>query len=168
METRDNQPGNGTARGNNRSAQAIKQAAIGTADEAKARVRSMAEERKEQVSERIDQFARALRGTSDKLREDGEGEEIGRYAEVLGEQAEKVATFLREHDTTDLVREVEGFAKRQPLVFMGGCAIAGFAIGRFLKATMSAASESLGEGEQDQTGGSQWSGASEPEPWSNE
>ncbi|HEY8427125.1 MAG TPA: hypothetical protein VIL20_02075, partial [Sandaracinaceae bacterium] len=91
---------------------------------------------REELAEQLGGLGRALHKVGETLRDEEQGQ-VARYGELLGDQAERVARFLREHDANDIVGEIENFARRQPLVFLGGCLLAGFAIGRFFKASPS-------------------------------
>jgi hypothetical protein len=48
---------------------------------------------------------------------------------------DSVATVLRDQDPRSIVRAVEGFARRQPALFVAGSVAAGFALARFLKSS---------------------------------
>lgn len=105
-----------------------------TAEKARTEVRSLAEAGREEIAGQVSGIARALRNVGDQLRGD-EHEQIGHYSELLGDQADRVARYLNEHDTNALLGEVEDFARRRPLLFLGGCVAIGFAVGRFFKAS---------------------------------
>lgn len=105
-----------------------------TAEKARSQVLSLAETGREELAEQIGGLGRALRSSSETLRNEEQGQ-AGYYSELLADQAERVSRFLRDHDSSDLIGRVEGFARRQPALFLGGCVIAGLALGRFLKAS---------------------------------
>jgi hypothetical protein len=105
-----------------------------TADKARSQVRSLANAGREEVAQQIAGVARALRRAGDQMRDEEQGQ-IGHYGEMLGEQVERVATYLDQHDADDLVRDVESFARRRPMLFLGGCVALGFVVGRFFKAS---------------------------------
>jgi hypothetical protein len=111
----------------------IKQQARETAERAKREVRSLADTRREQVADQLGSVARAFRVAGARLRDEDQAQ-AGYYTELIGERAERVARYLNEHDATVLIGEGERFARTNPLLFLGGCAIVGVAIGRFLKA----------------------------------
>lgn len=104
------------------------------AEEASSRMRSWADSGRAEVATQLGGVARALHSASEQLRSEEQGR-AGYYTDLLGEQADQLAHYLEEHDATDLLGEVEDFARRQPLLFLGGCAAAGFALGRFFKAS---------------------------------
>lgn len=112
----------------------VKDEARVRAEEARAQVRNFTNDRKEIVCREINGIASALRSTSEQLR-DQDQERAGHYTEMIGDQAERVARFLEDHDADELTHEVETVARQRPLIFLGGCFVAGLALGRFLKAS---------------------------------
>ena len=68
----------------------------------------------------------------------GEFEEYDAVNSILtqaGEAVEDATNRLRERSIPDLVDDVSAFARRNPLLFLGGAALAGFAAARFLSAS---------------------------------
>jgi hypothetical protein len=59
---------------------------------------------------------------------------IANAAGAAAEQAERVATYMREHDAREILGNIESFARRQPLLFLGGAFALGVAASRFIKA----------------------------------
>jgi hypothetical protein len=115
----------------------------GTREQLAERAKSMAEARKGQLSERMAVFGRALEQTAEQLRYEG-GEQDAGYVESLGEGVSRVARYLESHDTTQLVNEVERFARRQPVIFFGGAFAVGFLAARFLKSSVPEPGEGQG------------------------
>lgn len=56
------------------------------------------------------------------------------FALGAADQAEAIARHLRETDVRELIGNVEDFARRQPLLFIGGAFLLGVAASRFIKA----------------------------------
>ncbi|SFP34029.1 hypothetical protein [Tranquillimonas alkanivorans] len=125
------------------TADKAKSSAHNMADEARAKAAEMAEEARDRAwqqgeyyknaaADETGKVASALRKASDDLR-DGTPQErvIGRMAEGLAETADG----MREMDVTEIGRELTGFARRNPVAFLGGAALLGFAASRFLKAS---------------------------------
>jgi len=52
----------------------------------------------------------------------------------VADQIEDVAAKLRDADVRQIANEATEYARRNPLLFLGGAALAGFAAARFLKA----------------------------------
>jgi hypothetical protein len=103
-------------------------------DELKHKAQSLADSRKEQLVERIDHVSEAFRRTGEQLKNE-EQQELSHYVELIGERVSSIAGYLRNHDTNDLTREVQRFARRQPAVFIGGAFALGFLAARFLKSS---------------------------------
>lgn len=55
-------------------------------------------------------------------------------AHQIADQIEAIATHLRQTNVSGLVAQTSDFARRNPLLFVGGAAALGFATTRFLKA----------------------------------
>jgi hypothetical protein len=111
----------------------LKEATMQKAQAAKDQVRELANHGRQEVAGQLDCVARALRGAGDQIGE--ESAQASQYTRLAGDKVGELATYLRDHDAVDLVHDVEGFARTNPLVFLGGCAVAGFLIGRFFKAS---------------------------------
>jgi hypothetical protein len=88
---------------------------------------------KEYVVETITGVAQALRQTSQHLRDEGAQPTLAQYADRGAEQIETFTGYLRRRDTGQLVTDVEGFARRQPLAFAGGAFALGMLAVRFLR-----------------------------------
>jgi len=79
------------------------------------------------------QLASAVRKGGEDMRE--QQPQIAGFADTAAGQVEKAAQFVRETDVQGLLREAEGFARRQPAVFLGGALALGLLASRFLKAS---------------------------------
>lgn len=60
--------------------------------------------------------------------------QIAEFASTAADQAEAFAKYLRETDMRQIIGNVENFARRQPLLFVGGAFLLGAATSRFIKA----------------------------------
>ena len=96
--------------------------------------RSMLGEQQKAAASGIGDFAGALRKAA---REMGDGQQapMSRMLEGAADGLERLSGSLREKDLNDLMREVEGFARRQPVAFFGAAVAAGFLAVRFLKSS---------------------------------
>ena len=90
--------------------------------------------RKEQAAGQIEGISRALRQTSEQLREQDQGS-IGKYAEQGADQADRLANFLHEKEGDELIGEIEDFARNRTAVFLGGAFVLGVAAARFIKSS---------------------------------
>ena len=80
----------------------------------------------------IEKVAETIRRVSTDMQTDQP--QIANVASTAADQAEKVAQFLRENDTRQIISNVEAAARRQPLIFLGGAFVLGAAASRFIKA----------------------------------
>jgi hypothetical protein len=58
-----------------------------------------------------------------------------KYGDSLAKQVEQVSTYLEQKDLRDVLKDVEGFARRNPAVFIGGAFALGILAARFLKSS---------------------------------
>lgn len=96
------------------------------------KARSQVESAKDGVAEEISSVSRALRHASDELR-DGSPQErtFGYMAGTLADLADTV----RGKDLGEVVGDLSDFARRNPVAFLGGAALLGFAGVRMAKAS---------------------------------
>lgn len=93
----------------------------------------------------------AIREAAERLNRD-QMAGLSEYAESAANGIERVSKYLTEKDLHDVAGDVEQFAHRQPALFLGGMAVAGFVIGRFVRAGKPrAASESGSKRSESQT-----------------
>ncbi|MEA2456578.1 MAG: hypothetical protein QOI45_2840 [Thermoleophilaceae bacterium] len=104
------------------------------AGQAKGNLRSQVDQRSTDAGERVSSTAQDVRAVGDELRKQGK-DQPARLADQAAERAERVGRYLTESDADRIVRDVEGFGRRQPwAVALGGLAL-GFVASRFLKAS---------------------------------
>ncbi|HEX4512578.1 MAG TPA: hypothetical protein VH054_03555 [Polyangiaceae bacterium] len=75
--------------------------------------------------------ANALRRTSKQL----EGNSVAPYVEKAADQLERASSYVRTADPREIQRGVASFARREPLLFIGGAFALGMVAARFLKAS---------------------------------
>ncbi len=75
--------------------------------------------------------AKALHQTSKEL----EGNLASPYVEKAADELDRISQFLRTKDVGDIVKTVEVYARREPLMFLGGAFALGVIGARFLKAS---------------------------------
>ena len=100
-------------------------------DETKQETSKMAKQQMQVVANQIDGIARALTKTADSIEDDQTwvADGVRQTAQTL----EKMSESLRVNEFGKLVRNFENYAKQQPVVVLGGAAIAGFFLVKFLK-----------------------------------
>lgn len=105
----------------------------GAAQATKESVSSSLTHQKDSAASSLGSFAGALRKAA---RESDGGAEApaARMAEWAADGLERVSSTLRSKDLNGMVREVESFARSQPVAFFFAAAAAGFLATRFLKA----------------------------------
>lgn len=106
-------------------------------DSAKEQVQSLLGEQQHAAASGLGDFAQALRKVA---REMGDGSsarpsQTSRLVEGAAERLERFSGSLKEKDLDGIVRDVESFARRQPVAFFGAAVAAGFLAMRFLKST---------------------------------
>jgi hypothetical protein len=89
---------------------------------------------KGKATEGLDVVAQAVRQTTQQLRE-SQHDTIAQYIERAAEQLERFSTTVRNKDVTDLLREAQQLARRQPALFIGGSFAIGLLAARFLKSS---------------------------------
>lgn len=100
--------------------------------QAKSTVLSAAEEQKRRAAHMIEGVARSLHDAARSLGSE-EQPTTAHYANLAADQLERAASLLQERSVDDLVANIEHFARRQPVVFLGGALAVGFVVARFLK-----------------------------------
>jgi hypothetical protein len=95
-------------------------------------VKSSVTEQKEAAASSLGDLAGALRKAAHES-DDGDASTT-RIVEWAAEGLERVSTTLRSNDLDGMVRQVQSFARSQPVAFFFAAAAAGFLATRFLKA----------------------------------
>lgn len=89
---------------------------------------------KDRAAEAINQIAGALRQTGDELLAKdmpAVNDYLGRFAG----QVEGVSSYLQKKRLDDVARDLEGLARREPVLFVGGAFLVGLLGGRFLRSS---------------------------------
>lgn len=111
-------------------------------EDGKKAVTEEAEARAAEMRDDVAEHADTVSGAAKKAA--GEFEDYDSVNSILtqaGEAVEDATNRLRERSIPDLVDDVSAFARRNPLLFLGGAALAGFAAARFLSASSPSDSE---------------------------
>jgi hypothetical protein len=109
---------------------------------------------REQAANGIEHVAESIRRITADMQT--EQPAIANAAETAADQAERVATYLREHDAREILGNVENFARRQPLLFLGGAFVLGMAASRFIKAATADQGAELAEDRARGPAGYRW------------
>jgi hypothetical protein len=113
-------------------------------EEAASRAQEVAQAERQRWANEVDGVARALGHAADSLRSDGR-DTIAQYTERAAEGVHRAGRMLRDRNPRELVRGVEDFARREPLMFLGGALLLGAAVSRLLKN----AAESVSDEDED-------------------
>ena len=89
---------------------------------------------KSRATDGLGSIAHAVRQTTQPLR-DNQQHVIAQYVEKAAEQIERLSDQLRDKDVSELVRDAQRLARRQPAVFLGVSFAAGVLAARFLKSS---------------------------------
>jgi hypothetical protein len=60
---------------------------------------------------------------------------VGQYAERAAGQTDRLSEYLHDKEASQLIGDVEDFARSRPSVFLGGAFVLGIAAARFLKSS---------------------------------
>ena len=112
----------------------IKTVAQSAAREAQEAGRDFVHEQKENLAQKVDKFAEAVRAASERLRNE-EGNVLAGPAQKAAEQLEAMSSYLREKEPADFLDDLESFTRRRPEVVFGGLFVMGLAAARFVKAS---------------------------------
>jgi hypothetical protein len=88
------------------------------------------EEQKVAGADFVSGMAGALRRAANEF---GEVPQAAQYIRLAASQIDNVSDAFRKRDLSQLLSDVQGFARRQPTAFLGIAALAGFAAVRFFK-----------------------------------
>jgi hypothetical protein len=143
--------------------QQTQQAAGQVAESAKSNATSYAETQKQTATQNLHTVASALHQTGQNVATDGSGP-IANYTNMAGDKVEAFAQYLESTPVTELLNDVEDFARRNSTLFLGGAFALGLAAARFLKASAPRrnppySSQSYGYGSGTNYGGSLSSGS---------
>lgn len=131
----------------------LKAEAADVTDELWAQTRQLARETRGQVQDQAESQTQRLAQTLGRLSEEvralaeGRPEEaptVGNYVSSTADRLDSLAQQIKVRGAEGLVGDLEDFARRKPGPFMVGAVIAGFGLGRILKAAKSEAEDDEG------------------------
>jgi ElaB/YqjD/DUF883 family membrane-anchored ribosome-binding protein len=122
----------------------IQEAASGLIDQAGSTAEAQASRTMTQAGDTLQQIARAIREAGKGIRD--EQPQVAGFADTAADQVERSATYLRNHDATEVLNAASDFARRQPAVVVGGGLLVGLALGRFLRTASESAADEFGSG----------------------
>lgn len=111
--------------------------------DAKNVAQSAADSQQKAAAQGLGDFAGALRQAA---RNSNDGNATSsRVAETIADNLDRVSSSLKTRSLDSLVRDVENFARAQPLVFFGAAVATGFVAMRFLKSSGTPTDDSMTE-----------------------
>jgi hypothetical protein len=115
-------------------AQAAQDTARGALGQARGRLSDQVDQRSTQAGERIAGTAGDVRSIAEELRNQGK-DAPATLADQVANQADRLGDYLKGASGDRILRDVEDFARRQPMLVAAGAMAIGFAASRFLKAS---------------------------------
>lgn len=103
---------------------------------------------KERAVHAIGQLAEALRHSGETLASSTDMPKVKDYLGRAASQIDGFSGYLQRKSLTDMVGDVERFARREPALFTGGALLLGLLGGRFLRSSQASSSASPGNGAQ--------------------
>jgi hypothetical protein len=124
----------------------LQQAASGLLNQAARTADAQASTTMTRVGESLNSVAQAIDEAAGRLRENQP--QVAGFVETAATKAEEAATYLREHDASEVLDQLQQTARRQPLLVVGGALVGGLLLGRFLRtgATVAQGSGSMTPG----------------------
>jgi hypothetical protein len=110
----------------------------GLLDAAKGTATSFADQRKETAAQSIADLASSLRETGNSFEEQPS---LKAFVGTAADGLEQMASGIRDRSFAEIYGDIESMARRQPLTFGAGAAIAGFLLARFIKSSAEEFSE---------------------------
>ena len=88
------------------------------------------------AGEQLGLTAKAMRRSGEQLRSEG-NDTPAKVVTAVADRAERLGSYLTQANADQMLRDVENFARRQPVLFAVGGATIGFLAARFMKASSS-------------------------------
>ena len=108
------------------------------ASKAGEKILDTAERQKAMGADYVDDIAGAVRRAADEF--DDQIPQAAQYIRYAADQMETMSDSLRRRDISQMMQDVQSFARRQPTAFLGLSFVAGFAAIRFLRSGSSGSS----------------------------
>ena len=122
----------------------------GLLDAAKGTATSFADQRKDTAAQSIADLASSLRETGNSFEEQPS---LKAFVGTAADGLEQIATGIRDRSFAEIYADIESVARRQPLTFGAGAAIAGFLLARFIKSSAEELQEVNARAQAGRTGG---------------
>lgn len=130
-------------------------------DRAKQQAFTKLDSQRERAATGLGSMVDALRESGRQL--EGQSSTMASYVNGAASQLEQFSGGIRDRDVSQMVRDVEQFARKQPTLFLGGAFVLGIAAARFLKSSSAETSTGVNGAPGGTTPRS--SPYATPEPW---
>jgi ElaB/YqjD/DUF883 family membrane-anchored ribosome-binding protein len=106
-----------------------------TADRAQDKASEIGGKAQRQAEVGVDKAAEGMHSAADKIREraSNQGGMAADAGMKVADSMDKTAGYLREHDTAEILDDVEKYVRDHPMQAVAGAVIGGFVIGRILR-----------------------------------
>lgn len=111
----------------------LKQQASDIAEQAKAKAKETAHSGQTMAADQLEHLAQGVRRSADNF--DDEQAWVRQGLSSAAASLERFSSTLRDRDLDELMHDAEDAARRHPVIFATACAVAGFALVRFLKSS---------------------------------
>jgi hypothetical protein len=91
------------------------------------------DDQRHRAADSLSSVAQTLRRSTREL--DGDQQHLSRYINQAADRVEDLAGYLHDRELEDIVHQIEHFARRQPVAFLGGAFALGVLGARFLKSS---------------------------------
>ncbi|MCA9865290.1 MAG: hypothetical protein KC410_02235 [Anaerolineales bacterium] len=145
----------------------VSETAAAAKEQAKRTAAQVGEQAKQTVDSRMSDVAHEIGSVADAVRQTSqdigvESQTLSKYGDRLAEQLEGISSYLNEKGVEDVLTDLQDFARRKPVVFLGGAFMLGIMAGRFVRSSGERYNQY--EGDQYMTG---YTGYSEPGGYSS-
>ncbi len=111
----------------------VRETAQNAVNQGKSFLGKQVDERSTVIGQQIGSLAQDLRNVGDHLRENGTVGGAAGYVDQGAELVDKVAQYLQNADSDQLIGDLEQYARQQPWAIAGAALVLGFAASRFIK-----------------------------------
>ena len=112
----------------------VQQQAGNVAQQVQHQTRAQLAAQKDGAAQALSGVAQAVRQIGDQIQQSGQAP-LAKYANDAATQIEQTSTYLHEKSVDQLISDVEGFARRQPALFVAGGLVLGVIAARFIKSS---------------------------------
>lgn len=118
----------------------VSETAAAAKEQAKRTAAQVGEQAKQTVDSRMSDVAHEIGSVADAVRQTSqdigvESQTLSKYGDRLAEQLEGISSYLNEKGVEDVLTDLQDFARRKPVVFLGGAFMLGIMAGRFVRSS---------------------------------